>query len=113
MDLKDDHWEELYLYAKQLADHKSTYEEIENQLSKKTDDHALIREIILQIKKVKCSLRRKNGLSKVGLGATLLFSGFLVTCINFHSDQSFATIMYTTSTIGLILVFWGFYDIVG
>jgi hypothetical protein len=72
MILKDDHWEELYMFAKDLADHKNSFEEIEKQLSKKTDDPLLIAEIIKHIKKVQYAVHRKNGLTKIGFGAIFL-----------------------------------------
>lgn len=113
MKLKDDHWEELYVYAKDLADHKNSYSEIEKQLSKKTDDSLVIAEIIKQIKKVQHAVHRKNGLTKMGFGVMFLLVGFLITFVNFHANQSFTIVMYSTSTIGLILIFWGLYEIIG
>ncbi len=113
MNLKDDHWEELYLFAKDLADHKHSFEEIEKQLSKKTDDSLVKAEIIKQIKKVQYAVQRKNGLTKIGFGAVFLVVGFLITCVNFHSNQSFTIVMYSTSSIGLLFIFWGLYDIIG
>lgn len=113
MKLKDDHWEELYMFAKDLADRKTSFEEIEKKLSAKTDDSLVIAEIVKQIKKVQFAVHRKNGLTKIGFGAIFLVVGFLITCINFHSNQSFTIVMYSTSTIGLALIFWGLYEIIG
>lgn len=113
MILKDDHWEEMYMFAKDLADHKISFEEIEKQLSTKTEDPLVRAEIIKQIKKVQYAVHRKNGLTKIGFGAVFLVVGFLITCINFHSNQSFTIVMYSTSTIGLLLIFWGLYEIIG
>lgn len=113
MILKDDRWEELYMFAKDLADHKTSFEEIEKQLSKKTDDSLVKAEIIKQIKKVQYAVQRKNGLTKIGFGAIFLVVGFLITCVNFHSNQSFTIVMYSTSSIGLLFIFWGLYDIIG
>lgn len=113
MNVKDDQWDELYVFAKDLADHKTSYEEIEKQLSSKTDDPIVRADIIKQIKKVQYAVHHKNGLTKIGFGALFLVIGFLITCINFHSNQSFTIVMYSTSTIGLLLIFWGLYEIIG
>lgn len=113
MNLKDDHWEELYVFAKELAEHNTSFDEIDKQLSKKTDDPLIRAEIIKQIKKVRYAVHRKNGLTKIGFGALFLVVGFFITCINFHSNQSFTIVMYSTSSIGLILIFWGLYEIIG
>ena len=113
MKQSDDQIEKLYVFAKELADHNSSFEEIEKQLSQKTDDIKNISEIITRLKKVKYAVNRKNGLTKIGFGAMFLVIGFFITCVNFHSNQSFTIVMYSTSIIGLILIFWGLYDIIG
>jgi VIT1/CCC1 family predicted Fe2+/Mn2+ transporter len=111
--MKDEEWENLYVFAKNLADANKSFEEIEKQLSKKTDDSILIAEMLTQIKKVRHAVKTKNGVTKIGFGALFLISGFLITCINFHSNQSFTIVMYSFTSIGLILMFWGLYDIIG
>lgn len=113
MKLKDDHWDELYVFAKELADSKVDFEEIEKQLLIKTNDSFIVTEIIKQLKKVQYAIRHKHGLTKIGFGGFFLIVGFLITCINFHTNQSFTIVMYSTSTIGLVLIFWGLYDIIG
>jgi hypothetical protein len=113
MQFKEDHWESLYVFAKNLADSNVSFHEIEKQLSHKTTDTSLVVEITNQVKKVHYAVKRKNGFIKLGFGALFLIVGFLITCINFHSNQSFTIVMYSTSTIGLILIFWGLYDIIG
>jgi hypothetical protein len=113
MQLKDDHWESLYLFAKNLAENHVSFHEIEKQLSQKTSDPILIEEIIKQIKQVHYAIKRKNGMLKIGLASIFLVVGFLITCINFHSNQSFTIVMYSFTSIGLGLLFWGLYEIIG
>jgi hypothetical protein len=110
---KEDHWESLYVFAKSLADNNVSFNEIEQQLSQKTTDAGLVTEITNQVKKVHYAVKRKHGFIKLGFGALFLVAGFLVTCINFHTNQSFTIVMYGSSSIGLLLVFWGLYDIIG
>lgn len=113
MKFKEDHWESLYVFAKNLADSNVSFNEIEQQLSKKTTDVSLVAEITNQVKKVHYAIKRKHGFIKLGFGALFLLSGFLVTCINFHTNQSFTIVMYSSSSVGLLLIFWGLYDIIG
>jgi hypothetical protein len=113
MQLKEDHWESLYVFAKNLAENNVSFPEIEEQLSYKTTDAALVTEITNQVKKVHYAVKRKNGLIKLGFGVLFLVAGFLITCINFHANQSFTIVMYSSSSIGLTLIFWGLYEIVG
>jgi hypothetical protein len=113
MQLKEDQWESLYVFAKNLAENNVSFSEIEHQLSNKTTDTVLITEITNQVKKVHYAVKRKNGLIKLGFGVLFLVAGFLITCINFHANQSFTIVMYSSSSIGLLLIFWGLYEIIG
>jgi hypothetical protein len=113
MNLKDDRWDELYAFAKELADRHVGFEEILKQLGAKTNDPLIPAEIIERLKKMNYAVQRKNGLTKIGFGCLFLVIGFLVTCINFHANQSFSMVMYGTSTIGLVMIFWGLYEVLG
>ncbi|MDX2174159.1 MAG: hypothetical protein SFY56_13735 [Bacteroidota bacterium] len=110
---KDEEWEKLYVFAKQLADTNKSFEDIENQLKQKTKDEATIIDIIKRLKKVRHAIKTKSGLTKLGIGALFLVVGFLITCINFHNNQSFTFVMYGFTSIGLVLMLWGLYEIIG
>lgn len=110
---KEEQWENLYVFAKHLADANKSFEEIEKQLKLKTEDHLMITEMLTQIKKVKQAVKTKNGLAKLGFGAMFLFLGFIITVFNYHANQSFTMVMYSFTSIGLVLLFWGLYDIIG
>jgi hypothetical protein len=109
----DEEWEKLYVFAKHLADTRKSFEEIENQLKLKTDNEETITEIIKRLKKLRHAIKTKSGLIKLGIGALFLVVGFLITCINFHSNQSFTLVMYGFTSIGLVLMLWGLYEIIG
>ncbi len=110
---KDNEWEELYVYAKGLFDAHKSIESIEAKLNTKTDNHLLVSEIISQLKKIQHAVNAKNGRAKLGFGAMFLVLGFVITVFNFHTNQSFTIVMYSFTTIGLVLLFWGLYDIIG
>ncbi len=110
---KDDIWDTLYVYAKEQIDRNVSFSEIENSLKQKTNDLNLINEIIKQIKKAHYAVKRKQGLIKVLFGSLFLVVGFAITCFNFHSNQSFTIVMYSFTTIGLLLLFWGLYEVIG
>ncbi len=113
MQFKEDNWESLYIQAKKLAEERVSFSEIEQKLSEKENDSVLISEIIKQLRKTQHAIQMKNGLRKIVFGALFLIIGFLITCINFHSNQSFTIVMYSFTTIGLCLIFWALYDIFG
>lgn len=103
----------LLEYAKTEFGVNGSFEELEKKLLQKTNDQELISEIIKELKREIHSRKLKNGSVKLGVGAVLLIIGFLITCVNFHSNTSFSFIMYSFTTLGLILMFWGLYDIIG
>lgn len=113
MIVKDDLWDSLYIFAKDLHDHRSSFNDIEEQLSKKCDDKKMVAEIMTQLKKTHYAVKRKQGMIKLGFAALFLVAGFFITCINFHSNQSFTIVMYTSSSIGLVFLFLALYDIIG
>ena len=113
MRLIDEEWEDLYLHAKNLVDRHISFPEIEKELLQKTNDEVLVADIIKQIKQVYYAVKRKNGLIKLGIASVFLVVGFLITCVNFHSNQSFTIVMYSFTSIGLFLLFWGLYEIIG
>lgn len=113
MQLKEDYLENLYVLAKNLADKNVTFKEIQSQLLQHTSNAEIIAEIMQRIKKVQHAVKRKNGLVKIGFGVIFLLSGFFITCINFHSNQSFTIVMYSSTLLGLLLAFWGLYEVIG
>lgn len=113
MPVKDDNWESLYVHAKKLADQRMSYTDIEKQLLETETNPQLVSEIVKQLRQTRYAVQRKSGLQKIAFGSLFLVIGFLITCVNFHSNQSFSIVMYSFTSLGLLLIFWGLYDIVG
>ncbi len=111
--MQEEEWDNLYLYAKSLAEENKSFEVIEKNLLKKTSNEFIVSEIISRLKKIQHAIKTKNGLIKLGVACFFLLSGFLITCINFHSNQSFTIVMYSFTSIGLVLLLWGLYEIIG
>lgn len=105
--------QQLYEFAKELTECKVSDDEIKKQLLNRTNDVSGIEAVIRRLKTEQYAIQRKNGFIKIASGALSLLVGFLITCINFHSNQSFTIVMYSTSSMGLILIFWGLYDWLG
>ena len=111
--MKNEAWNNLYAFAKQEASISGNLEEVENKLRTKTNDQQLIDEILKDLKKERRTVKLNSGLTKLGIGGALLILGFLITCINYHSNTSFTIVMYGFTTVGLLLMFLGLYDIIG
>jgi hypothetical protein len=102
---------QLYLFAQAaFAEHRDLVQ-VELELYRKSDNVAMIKEVLDQLKKERNAAKNKNGLLKLALGVFFLVLSFVVTCINFHTDQPFALVMYSFTTIGLGLLLWALYDL--
>lgn len=109
----DEQWEKLYLLAKRLVERDPYFPEIEKQLLEQCPNKELVDEVLKQVKTVHYAQKRKNGLVKIGFGSLLLLVGFALTVMNFYSNESFSGVMYGFTSAGLLLLFWGLYDMFG
>lgn len=105
--------QQLFKQAYHLKEMGSTFDEVTIALSKLCEDKDLIDEVIKDVREKYYKTKRSEGMVKIGIGATLILIGFVITCSNFHSNQSFSFAMYGLTTIGIIVVFWGLYNIIG
>lgn len=106
-------YDDLYLIAKTLLVRGTETAVIEKHLEQKTDDIVLISVVIKEAKNEHYAVMRKDGLGKISIGAILIVVGFLITCLNFHSNKSFDFAMYGLTSIGIVFVFWGLYKMIG
>jgi hypothetical protein len=88
-------------------------EKVKKELDAKSLDLNLNEKVFQCFKKEYYDLKRKQGLSKIALGAFIILLGFVITCFNFHSNQSFTFAMYGLTSIGICIVFFGLYKIIG
>lgn len=105
--------DELYLYARQLLERDNDFTRIRELMYERCGDKALGDEIVNQVRDVYYAKKRKEGQAKLGIGCVLLVIGFVLTVINYHSNESFTWVMYGFTSAGLLLLFWGLYDIFG
>ena len=113
MSSKEEASESLYLLAREMAERDPDFRHILEHLVEKCGNQALASEIVDQVRSVYYAKKRKSGLSKMGIACVLLVVGFVVTVINFHSNESFTLVMYGFTSAGLLLLFWGLYDMFG
>lgn len=106
-------YDDLYAMTRTLLVRGTATEVIEKHLSQKTDDIVLITVVITEAKKEYYAQMRKEGLPKVAIGSVLIVVGFLITCLNFHSNKSFDFAMYGLTSFGIIFVFWGLFKMIG
>lgn len=105
--------QELFNQGYHLKEMGLTFEEVSTALRKYSNDDALLDGIIKEVRETYYKTKRKEGLTKIGVGVILILSGFLITCFNFHTNQSFNFAMYGLTSVGICFVFWGLYKILG
>jgi len=113
MQLKDEHSDELYVLAKQMVERDPDFAFIRECIFEKCKNRELTNEIVDQVRMVYYAKKRKSGLFKLGIGCVLLVLGFVLTVINYHSNESFTFVMYGFTSLGLLFLFWGLYDVFG
>lgn len=106
-------WNELVELANESYARHYDFEKITEILLEKHNDEAMVYAIVKKVKSEHYAQHRKEGLIILGVGFGLILIGFLITCFNFHSNKSFTFAMYGLTSVGLCIVFWGLYKIVG
>jgi hypothetical protein len=106
-------WEELNAFAEDCYRCGMDFDEIKENLFAKTDEEPLVYAIIKTIKSRHYAERRKQGTIIIAISGILMLSGFVITCFNFHMNQSVAFALYGLTGCGIVGVFWGLYKIIG
>jgi len=105
--------EELKATASDRLKSGDDLESVERLLFSKGASEEQTYEILRPFRKEHYDASRKAGTKILGIGGCFILSGFVITCFNYHSNQSFAFAMYGLTSIGLGLVFWALYKIFG
>ncbi|MDI9341784.1 MAG: hypothetical protein QM534_14535 [Sediminibacterium sp.] len=113
MEIPIEQTERLHRLILDKADRGAGFTSIEKELIESGEDALLVAVALQKAKKEIYEANRKSGLKKLGAGVLLLGIGFIITCIKFHSNESLSLIMYGFTSVGLVLVFWGLYEIIG
>jgi len=111
--LKKEIWNKLYSFADDCYKKGMGFEKIHETLMKEHSDEALVYAVVKKIKSDHYAEIRKHGLLLLGIGCALILTGFLITCANFHANKSITFAMYGLTSIGITIVFWGLYKIIG
>lgn len=110
---KSDTWEHLRQIAEETYSKGSDFDDIHKILLKEHDDEAMVFAIIKKLKSEHYADAARTGRKFLVVGFCLILLGFIVTCVNFHSERSITFAMYGLTTIGLGFVFYGLYKLIG
>ncbi len=108
-----ENWEKLFQTADEAYQRGVSYAEIENLLLEQVNDEALVYAVVKKIKAEHQKERAKSGKLFIGIACLLILAGFLVSCMNFYTNQSFVWAMYGLTTVGIALLLWGLFKIIG
>ncbi len=104
---------ELISLAEQYLASGMNFETIKEKLLQRYNNDEVIMIIISQIKREYYNKRRKEGTSILGIGLAIILVGFVLTCFNYHANESVTFAMYGLTSTGILIVLWGLYKILG
>ena len=102
-----------YHLAKNMFEREDSLETIAAFLSDKEIEPLMIAEIVKQVKDEHAKAKHTRGLTILLIGLIILLISFVLTCINFHANESITYVMFGISSVGLIVIFIGLYDLFG
>ena len=106
-------WNEIHSLANQYYASGISFQDIKEKLIERFRDEGLVNEVVDEIRSEIYAQKRKEGISIIGIGLVLILAGFIITCFNYHSNQSVSLAMYGLTTLGIIIAFAGLYKIMG
>jgi uncharacterized integral membrane protein len=112
--LQDDlEYIKYYHLAKAMHERNDDYETITKKLMDHGLDQSMVDGIVKQVKEEYNKKKHQRGLVVLLVGLVVLLVSFVLTCINFHSNESITYVMFGISSVGLIIMFFGLYDLFG
>lgn len=70
-----------------------------------------VTEALCRVKLLRYKKRKSRGVFFMVIGGVLLMTGFIATVLLFHSDQNFELFMYGFTTVGIVMMGIGAYEI--
>ena len=105
--------DELYIIAEEIYSKTNNKELVKTTIQKHTNTEELTDFILHYFYKRYYQERRNQGLWYLGIGVILILLGFFITFFNFNINQSFELSMFSFTTLGILISFFGFYKIIG
>lgn len=106
-------YEELYALANQHLASGMDFELIKDKLIERCTDEEIVATVLGTVKRNYYARRTNEGTNILCIGLVLILIGFVITCFNFHSNQSVTLAMYGLTSLGILIVFFGLYKIMG
>lgn len=111
--VNEENYDELYHKARIWLDQHQDFQSIHDNLIKEGCEALMAAEIVKQVKLVHYAKKRQKGSMIILVGSILLLVGFLLTISNFYSNTSFTYVMYGFTSAGLLIIFYGLYEVFG
>lgn len=111
--LNEEKYDDLYHKARLWLQQHQSFTSIHDNLIKEGADELSAAEIVSQVKLIHYAEKRRKGCMIILVGGILLLVGFLLTISNFYANTSITYVMYGFTTVGLLVMFYGLYEIFG
>jgi hypothetical protein len=111
--LSEKKFEELIDKAEDWLHQHVSISEIKMRIEAEGANESEVVQLMNHVKKIYYAEKRKRGTLIILAGSVLLLIGFIMTVFNFHSNTSFQYVMYGFTSAGLLVIFFGLYDIFG
>lgn len=99
--------------ASRMINEGSDTDKVKSNLLSLGADEVMVETIIRQAKALRHLKRRKRGFLIGTIGSILLVVGFFLTVIFYHYGINFNFVMYSMTSVGVILLMIGLIEIIG
>lgn len=105
--------EELYAAGNACRQRGMDFNAVQQHLLTLSNDEELVLAVMKKIKSAHYAESTKVGVKFIMVGLVLLLVGFIMACVNYHSNQSINFAMYGVTSAGLINLCFGLYKVIG
>lgn len=111
--ISEEQYKDLHHKARLWLLQRQTFDAIRENLIKDGADELAAAEIVREVRLVYYAQKRQKGGMIILIGSILLLVGFLLTISNFYANTSFTYVMYGFTSVGLLIIFYGLYEVIG
>jgi hypothetical protein len=106
-------FDELYQFARAHLSAGNSVSDLEEALKKECSDIVMVTVVVKEAKEKHYAELQKDGIQKIVIGAVLGLLGCVMTLLHFGSGTSFQYALFGFTTVGISMVFYGMYRMIG
>ncbi|MDI1355817.1 MAG: hypothetical protein PSX36_12920 [bacterium] len=106
-------YNELHAMAKALLQDGHETDDVKQRLLERSNDIILVTTAVKEAKNEHYKKLSAQGRTYIAIGGLSILLGFLITCINFHANKSVEYAMFGLTSVGIVILFFGLFKIIG